>query len=43
MRYSRTSSSSDSKDRYVSSTAVVVSEIMKIAACIGILWFQASN
>lgn len=43
MRYSRTSSSSsDSKDRYLSSTAVVVSEIMKIAACIGILWFQAN-
>ena len=42
MRYSRTSSG-DSKDRYLSSTAVVVSEVMKIAACVALLWYQASN
>jgi UDP-sugar transporter A1/2/3 len=41
MRYSRTSS--DSKDRYLSSTAVVVSEIMKIISCILLLWYQASE
>ena len=41
MRYSRTSS--DSKDRYLSSTAVVVSEVMKIMACLALLWYQASK
>ena len=41
MRYSRTSS--DSKNRYLSSTAVVVSEVMKIAACLALLWYQASK
>jgi UDP-sugar transporter A1/2/3 len=45
MRYSRTSpsKSEDGKpaQRYLSSTAVVCAEIMKLLACVAIIWFQS--
>ena len=45
MRYSRTnavkSESGDKELRYLSSTAVVCSEIMKVIACVLLIWYQA--
>lgn len=38
MRYSRTS---DTKERYLSSTAVVCAEVMKLFTCIFLIWYQA--
>ena len=46
MRYSRmtTVKSDDGKDlRYLSSTAVVCSEIMKVVTCVFIIWYQAGK
>jgi UDP-sugar transporter A1/2/3 len=39
MRYSRTSAAKDTP-RYLSSTAVVNSEIMKLVACLFLVWYQ---
>jgi UDP-sugar transporter A1/2/3 len=45
MRYSRTSPSKSEDgtptQRYLSSTAVVCAEVMKLFACVAIIWFQA--
>lgn len=45
MRYSRTSTikteNGQPADRYLSSTAVVCAEIMKLIACLLIIWAQA--
>ena len=47
LRYSRTvtATSEDGKTsaRYLSSTAVVCAEIMKLVACVVIIWAQAGN
>lgn len=47
MRYSRTASVTNENgkqgQRYLSSTAVVCAEIMKLATCIIIIWFQSGK
>jgi solute carrier family 35 (UDP-sugar transporter), member A1/2/3 len=47
MRYSRTNavkSDDGTKDlRYLSSTAVVCSEIMKVVTCVLIIWYQSGK
>ncbi len=46
MRYSRmtTVKSDEGKDmRYLSSTAVVCSEVMKVLTCVFIIWYQTGN
>ena len=40
LRYSRTLETSE---RYLSSTAVVCGEVMKLVACLLLIWYQASN
>lgn len=47
MRYSRTAELTNENGkkitRYLSSTAVVCAEIMKLITCIVIIWFQSGN
>ena len=45
MRYSRTANvvndKGESEDRYLSSTAVVAAELMKLVACILLIWVES--